>query len=151
MNYASSAYQGQKDAVLALYRRGRPVFDINPYPSPEKLEKALEGQSAGYAVSVTIPPADAFGEQDESLITSIPKSQFPPGVKVGGTLAGTDNDGHEHQFTVMKIKGDTVMLDGNHPLAGQTLKFELKVLDVRAASEEEIAHGHAHGDHGHHH
>lgn len=115
------------------------------------IEKALEGQSAGYAVSVTIQPADAFGEQDESLITSIPKSQFPPGVKIGGTLAGTDNDGNEHQFTVTKIKGDTVMLDGNHPLAGQTLKFELKVLDVRAASEEEIAHGHAHGDHGHHH
>ena len=115
------------------------------------IENALEGQSAGYAVSLSIPPADAFGEHDESLITSIPKSQFPPGVKVGGTLAGTDNDGNEHQFTVMKIKGDTVLLDGNHPLAGQTLKFDLKVLEVRAATEEEITHGHAHGDHGHQH
>lgn len=115
------------------------------------IEKALEGREAGFSGSFTIEPADAFGEHDESLVTSIPKSQFPPGVKVGGTLAGTDNDGNEHQFTVMKIKGDTVLLDGNHPLAGQTLKFDLTVLEVRVASEEEVAHGHAHGAHGHHH
>jgi FKBP-type peptidyl-prolyl cis-trans isomerase SlyD len=89
--------------------------------------------------------------RDESLVTSIPKSQFPPGVKVGGTIQGRDDQGETHTFTVMKIKGDTVHLDGNHPLAGQTMHFTVKVLDVRAASDEEVAHGHAHGAHGHHH
>jgi len=115
------------------------------------IEKALEGQSAGYETSVTLAPEDAFGERDESLVTTIPKTQFPPGVKVGGQLRGTDDQGREAVFTVVKIKGPQVHLDGNHPLAGQSLKFQLKVLDVRAASPEEIAHGHAHGAHGHHH
>jgi FKBP-type peptidyl-prolyl cis-trans isomerase SlyD len=115
------------------------------------LEKALEGQTTGHEASVTLAPADAFGERDESLVTTIPKTQFPPGVKVGGQLNGTDDQGHQVTFTVVKIKGQEVHLDGNHPLAGQTLQFDLKVLDVRAASAEEVAHGHAHGDHGHHH
>ncbi len=115
------------------------------------IENALEGQEAGYQTTVTLAPADAFGERDEELVTTIPKSQFPPGVKKGGQLQGRDNDGNEQMFTVVKIKGDTVHLDGNHPYAGQSLKFQLKVLEVRAASEEEVAHGHAHGEHGHHH
>ena len=115
------------------------------------IEKALEGQEAGYQVTLDIPPEDAFGVHDQSLITTIPKSEFPPGVKVGGQLEGHDEQGRRAVFTVMKIKGDTVHLDGNHPLAGQTLTFQLKVLDVKAATPDEIAHGHAHGAHGHHH
>ena len=115
------------------------------------IEKALEGQEKGFQTTVTLPPADAFGERDESLVTSIPKSEFPPGVKVGGQLQGHDDQGRQQVFTVTKIKGPTVMLDGNHPLAGETLTFALKVIDVQAASAEEIAHGHAHGAHGHHH
>ncbi|MDO9167464.1 peptidylprolyl isomerase, partial [Rhodoferax sp.] len=81
----------------------------------------------------------------------IPKTQFPPGVKVGGQLEGRGEDGHAHVFTVMKIKGDKVMLDGNHPLAGKALRFAVTVMEVRAATEEEIAHKHVHGEHGHHH
>jgi FKBP-type peptidyl-prolyl cis-trans isomerase SlyD len=115
------------------------------------IEKTLEGQEAGYQTTVTLAPADAFGERDESLVTTIPRSEFPPGVKVGGQLQGRDPQGQEQVFTVTKIKGPVVHLDGNHPLAGQTLRFTLKVLEVRAASAEEIAHGHAHGAHGHHH
>lgn len=115
------------------------------------IEKALEGQEAGYETTLNIPPADAFGERDESLVTTIPKTQFPPGIKVGGQLEGRDDQGRQQVFTVVKIKGPEVHLDGNHPLAGQTLKFQLKVLEVRAASQEEVAHGHAHGAHGHHH
>ncbi len=115
------------------------------------IEKALEGQTAGFQTTLRLAPADAFGERDESLLTTIPKHQFPPGVKVGGQLSGRDDQGNEQAFTVVKIKGDTVHLDGNHPLAGQTLTFSLKVLEVRAASAEEIQHGHAHGAHGHHH
>ena len=116
-----------------------------------KLEEALEGQLAGYQVMLQLQAQDAFGLRDESLLRSLPKTQFPPGVKVGGQLEGRGDDGQVQVFNVMKIKGDTVLLDGNHPLAGKELRFDVKVLDVRAASEEEIAHQHVHGEHGHHH
>lgn len=116
-----------------------------------KIEAALEGQEPGYQVTLTLSPEDAFGVRDESLVRTIPKSEFPPGVKVGGQLQGRGDDGNERVFHVMKIKGPTVHLDGNHPLAGQTLRFTVKVIDVRAASAEEIAHRHVHGEHGHHH
>lgn len=116
-----------------------------------KIEEALEGKDAGFQVTLDLQPLDAFGLRDESLLQTIPKSQFPPGVKIGGQLEGRGEDGSEHIFNVVKIKGDTVMLDGNHPLAGKALRFQVKVLDVRAATEEEIAHRHVHGEHGHHH
>ena len=116
-----------------------------------KIEEALDGKEAGYEVTLQLEPADAFGVRDESLLRVIPKSEFPPGVKVGGQLEGRTDDGQPHVFHVMKIKGHEVHLDGNHPLAGKALKFQLKVTGVRAASEEEIHHGHVHGEHGHHH
>jgi FKBP-type peptidyl-prolyl cis-trans isomerase SlyD len=115
------------------------------------IEKALEGQEKGFAATLVLQPEDAFGLRDESLVTSIAKKDFPAGVKVGGQLQGVDDQGREQVFTVTKIKGDTVLLDGNHPLAGQVLRFALKVVDVQAASADEVAHGHAHGAHGHHH
>ena len=116
-----------------------------------KIEAALDGRMAGYEVTLHLQPADAFGLRDESLARSIPKLEFPPGIKVGGQLQGRNEDGSEQVFTVMKIKGDTVLLDGNHPLAGRELRFGLKVTAVRAATAEEIQHRHVHGAHGHHH
>jgi FKBP-type peptidyl-prolyl cis-trans isomerase SlyD len=116
-----------------------------------KIEEALEGQEKGYQVTLDLQPQDAFGVRDESLLRTLPKKQFPPGVKVGGQLEGHGEDGHMMVFNVMKIKGDTVLLDGNHALAGKALRFAIKVLDVREASEEEIAHQHVHGAHGHQH
>lgn len=116
-----------------------------------KIETALEGQEVGFATTLNLVAADAFGERDESLVQTIPKSEFPPGVKVGGQLRGRTADGREQVFNVVKIKGDKVILDGNHPWAGQNLSLSLKVLDVRAASAEEVTHRHAHGAHGHHH
>jgi FKBP-type peptidyl-prolyl cis-trans isomerase SlyD len=116
-----------------------------------KIEQALEGQEAGYQTTLALAPEDAFGLRDESLVRTIPRSQFPPGVKVGGQLEGQGSDGRKQFFNVSKIKGDTVILDANHPLAGKALRFVIKVSDVRLASEEEIAHQHVHGEHGHHH
>ena len=116
-----------------------------------KVEEALDGQEVGFKGLVELSVDEAFGPRDEALLQSIPKSQFPPGVKVGGQIEGRDEQGHSRAFTVLKIKGDQVMLDGNHPLAGQALRFSVQVLEVRAASEEEVAHGHVHGAHGHHH
>jgi len=116
-----------------------------------KIEQALEGQKKGYQTVVALQPEDAFGLRDEKLLQTIPKTQFPPGVKVGGTLQGRDESGREQAFHVLKIKGDTVLLDGNHPMAGKALRFILSVTDVRVATAVEIAHGHVHGEHGHHH
>lgn len=111
-----------------------------------KLEAALEGQEAGYAATLAFSAEEAFGAYDPALALTIPKSEFPPGVKVGGQL----ERGGQH-YRVLKIKGPQVLLDANHPLAGQSLKLAVNVLEVRAASAEEIAHGHVHGAHGHHH
>ena len=116
-----------------------------------KMEEALEGQEAGYRCTLELAPEDAFGKRQDNLARTIPKSEFPPGVKVGGQLRGMTEDGQEQVFTVMKIKGDQVLLDANHPWADKSLRFTLQVTEVRAASAEEIAHGHVHGGHGHHH
>jgi FKBP-type peptidyl-prolyl cis-trans isomerase SlyD len=116
-----------------------------------KIEEALQGQERGFQTTLTLEPLDAFGLRDESLVQTIPKTQFPPGVKVGGQLEGRGDDGQTQVFTVTKIKGPVVVLDGNHPFAGKALRFSVTVMEVRAASEEEIAHKHVHGEHGHHH
>ena len=116
------------------------------------IEAALIDQEAGFAKNLDLSTEQAFGERDESLVRHIAKKDFPPGVKVGGQLEMREGDAGDFKlFHVAKIKGDTVILDGNHPLAGMALKIGIKLVSVRAASEEEIAHGHAHGDHGHHH
>ncbi|CAN5357457.1 peptidylprolyl isomerase [soil metagenome] len=116
-----------------------------------KLEAALQGQEAGFKTTLDLSPADAFGDLDDNLLRTIPKKDFPPGVKVGGSLQGMNDAGQEQIFTVVKIKGDQVLLDGNHPLAGKSLRVGVEVVSVRAATAEEIRHRHVHGEHGHHH
>jgi FKBP-type peptidyl-prolyl cis-trans isomerase SlyD len=116
-----------------------------------KIEEALDGHEVGYETTLHLQPEDAFGQRDEALVRVIPKSEFPPGVKVGGQLEGRTEDGQPRVFHVMKIKGPEVHLDGNHPLAGKALRFTIKVTGVRAATAEEIQHRHVHGEHGHHH
>ena len=120
----------------------------NSFP---KAEAALQGQAAGVATTLDLTPEDAFGQHDPALVRTIPKAEFPPGVKVGGRLQGAGADGQPQVFNVVKIKGAEVHLDGNHPLAGQALRFSCKVTAVRAASAEEITHRHVHGEHGHQH
>lgn len=117
----------------------------------DKIEEALQGQEKGFQTTLALEAKDAFGERDESLCLTIPKSDFPPGVKVGGYLERTDDNGQAQAYRVLKIKGPVVLLDGNHPYAGMALRFAITVTDVRAASAEEVAHRHAHGAHGHHH
>ena len=146
LSYTVTSLAGKPlDAGSLAYLHGG--YD-NLFP---KVEAALDGQAVGFATTLELPAADAFGERDESLVRTIPKAEFPPGVKVGGQLQGLGPDGQPQVFNVVKIKGPEVHLDGNHPLAGQALKFSCKVTDVRAASAEEIAHRHVHGAHGHQH
>lgn len=119
-----------------------------------KIEEALDGKSAGYETTIQVEPNDAFGEYDPELIKIEPRNRLPEPVEVGmqfeGTPEGNDSD-EPVIFTVTDVAEDKVVLDGNHPLAGMALRFTLNVSDVRSASEEEIAHGHVHGAHGHHH
>ena len=146
ITYKVTTPQGKPlDAGSLAYLHGG--YD-NIFP---KVEAALEGQAVGFSTAIDLAVEDAFGARDESLVRTIPKSEFPPGVKVGGQLQGVGNDGQPAVFNVVKIKGPEVHLDGNHPLAGQALKFSCKVTGVRAASAEEIAHRHVHGAHGHQH
>ena len=117
----------------------------------DKVEAALDGKSKGDTVTIDLAVEDGFGARDESLLRTIPKAEFPAGVKVGGQLRGSNDQGEPQVYNVVKIKGPVVLLDGNHPLAGKALRFTASVTEVRAATAEEIAHRHVHGGHGHHH
>ncbi len=115
------------------------------------LEASLEGKSAGESVRVTIPPEEAYGEWDEAKVLEIPKEQFSgvDEIKAGMEFSVHSSAG-EQIVTVSKVEGNTVMVDANHPLAGKTLNFDVKVVEVRTATDDEIQHGHAHGDGGAH-
>ena len=116
------------------------------------VEQALEGKVAGHACEVRLNPEDAFGEYEEELVRVEPRKLFPPNLKVGMQFEGSSEEsGDSRIYTVTDIAEDKVVVDGNHPLAGQTVVFSCTVTEVRAASKEELAHGHVHGAHGHHH
>ena len=115
-----------------------------------KLETALEGKSVGDIVEVRLEPGEAFGDYDDGFVTSEPLANLPEGVQVGMQLEGTGERG-THLVRITEIDEGVATLDGNHPLAGVTLMFSCTVSAVRAATPEEVAHGHAHGEGGHSH
>ena len=115
-----------------------------------KLEAALDGKTVGDSVQVQLEPEDAFGEYDDELVTSELLQNLPEGVLVGMQLEGTGEHG-THIMSVTEIEDGRAVLDGNHPLAGVTLVFSCTVSEVRAATAEGLAHGHAHGEGGHPH
>lgn len=116
------------------------------------LEKALEGKKSGDSLQVSIPPAEGYGVRDAALIQEVPRSAFGgiSKVEVGMQFQAESNYG-PRTVTVTQVTGDTVTVDGNHPLADETLHFNVQIVEVRAASEEELEHGHVHGAGGHHH
>jgi FKBP-type peptidyl-prolyl cis-trans isomerase SlyD len=116
------------------------------------LEKALENQETGFKGKVKIAPADAYGERVLELIQRVPRSQFQgtDTIEVGMQFE-TDSDNGPIVLTVTDVQPDVVVVDGNHPLAGVTLNFDVEITDVRAATQEELDHGHVHGEGGHHH
>lgn len=116
------------------------------------LEKELAGKQAGDAFRVTIPPSEAYGERDESLVTEVQKDLFEdPHELQPGMRFMADSDQGGHLVVVVEVGDETVTIDANEALAGVPLTFEVEVVDVRQASAEEIEHGHAHGPGGHHH
>jgi FKBP-type peptidyl-prolyl cis-trans isomerase SlyD len=117
------------------------------------VENALAGKQEGDSVKLKLQPVDAFGEYDAELVRVEPRDRFPSEIKIGMQFEGTANDDDDDLmiFTVTDVADDKVVVDGNHPLAGVALTFDATVVSVRAATKEEISHGHIHGPGGHHH
>ena len=115
-----------------------------------KVEEALNDKKVGDTVSVTLEPDDAFGDYDTGLMRIEPVDHLPPDVAVGGQLV-SEQDGNEVVWRITDIAEGKAVLDGNHELAGQRLRFDCRIVDIRPATQEEITHGHAHGAHGHSH
>ncbi len=119
-----------------------------------QVEEALEGKAEGYECKVRLNPEEAFGEYDASLVRVEPRNLFPATVAVGMQFEGQAEDDGEDEFTlytVTDVTDDKVVVDGNHPLADKILDFSCTVTGVRAATTEELTHGHVHGEGGHHH
>ena len=117
------------------------------------LEKALEGKAVGDELEISVEPEDAYGEYSAELVSTLSSSMFEgvDQLEVGMQFHASAPDGQMQIVTIRDLDGDDVTVDGNHPLAGQRLNFKVKVVAVRDASEEEVAHGHVHGEGGHQH
>jgi FKBP-type peptidyl-prolyl cis-trans isomerase SlyD len=116
------------------------------------LEGQLEGMAAGESKKVVVPPSQGYGEHDPRGLQEVPREMFPPDARLqaGMTISAQTADGDVIPITIREMKGDKVVVDLNHPMAGKTLHFDITVREVRAATDEEKEHGHAHGPGGAH-
>ena len=115
------------------------------------LESALDGKSIGDSISVTVPPENGYGERNDDATMEVPRGQMPDEeLELGMQFAAQDKDGNQQIVTLVEIGDEKVKLDANHPLAGQTLHFDVTVNDIRDAQQIELDHGHVH-DPNHHH
>ena len=136
-----SSYDG--DPVAYLHGHGNMIAGV---------EKALEGKAVGDEFTTTVAPEDGYGDIDEEAIQRIPTKHLQgSNTWVPGMVATVNTEQGERQVTVVKVGRFMVTVDTNHPLAGRTLTFAIKVESIRAATEEEVEHGHAHGVGGHQH
>jgi len=116
------------------------------------LEKALEGKAQGNRIEVSLVPEEGYGTRNEALVQRVPKRSLQGAGEIRkGMQFQAQTDEGMRLFTVTTVVGDMVTLDGNHPLADQTLHFDVEVVEVRDATAEELEHGHVHGAGGHHH
>jgi FKBP-type peptidyl-prolyl cis-trans isomerase SlyD len=142
---------GVVDSSTAPEREPLPYIHGNGNLIPG-LEEALEGKNPGERVQVTVPPEKGYGVRNEKLVAVFPRSAFGNAeVKVGSQFRTQAAGGTQSVVTITQIEGDEVTVDGNHPLAGIPLNFDVTIRDVRAATPEELSHGHVHGAGGHHH
>lgn len=138
------------NALLFLFGAGQMIPDF---------EKNLEGKKAGESFSFAIEAALAYGVKSDDQIAAIPATVFHDETgkfdaeyfKVGAVIPMSDNEGNRLRGTILEVSEEIVKMDFNHPLAGTDLHFEGEILEVREATADEIAHGHAHGPGGHHH
>lgn len=117
------------------------------------LERQMVGHTVGDKFSAEVPPDEGYGERDESAAQAVPRSSFPDDVEIepGAQFTAEAPDGSLMPVWVTAVDATTVHIDRNHPLAGETLRFQIEVVSIRDATKEEIAHGHPHGPGGHHH
>jgi len=117
------------------------------------LEKELDGKLKGDAISVRVVPEEGYGERSDALTQTVSKNMFEgvDTIEVGMQFHAADEQGNTQMITVIGVEGDDITIDGNHPLAGVHLNFDVTVLEVRDASKEELEHGHVHGPGGHQH
>jgi FKBP-type peptidyl-prolyl cis-trans isomerase SlyD len=142
-----------KGDVLDSSAGGEPLAYIQGHGNlVPGLEKALEGKRGGNILEVTVPPAEGYGMRDEALVQRVSKRSLKGSGEIRkGMQFQARTDQGLRLFTVTGVIGDMVSLDGNHPLADQTLHFDIEVVEVRPATAEELEHGHVHGAGGHHH
>ena len=117
------------------------------------LEEALAGMAVGDETAVTLEPEDGYGDYDPEAFEEVPADQFPAteNLEPGMPIGVQDASGEMYQAFIAEVRPDTIVLDFNHPLAGETLRFQVKVIDGRAATAEELEHGHTHDGDGHEH
>mgnify|MGYP000568947983 CR=1 FL=1 len=140
-------------AVIDTSKGGEPLAYIhgmnNIIPG---LENALAGKQAGDSLTVSVQPGEGYGERNDAMQQDVPREMFDGAddIQVGMQFHASDGD-RTHVVTVVGMSDTHITVDGNHPLAGQTLNFDVTIVDVRDATAEEMEHGHVHGPGGHHH
>lgn len=150
-HYTLSDKGGQ---VLDSSQGGQPLVYLHGYSQiVPGLENALVGKAVGSAFKVAVEPAEGYGERNEQMVITLPRSQgnLPADIEVGFVVELVSPEGDEIPARVVKLTEADITLDANHPLAGETLYFDIELTDVRAATKAEIEHGHVHGPGGHHH
>jgi FKBP-type peptidyl-prolyl cis-trans isomerase SlyD len=147
------ALRDESGATIESSRGGEPLEYLHGYGQlVPGLEKFLDGSTAGLATTVTVAPADAYGEKDPQAVIRAPRADFPEDLELApGVEVQAETPDGPITFMVVALEGDEAVLDANHRLAGMTLTFDVEVVDVREATKEEIAHGHVHGPGGHGH
>ena len=150
IDYTVKDEQGQ---VMDSSEGGAPLVYLHGFQNViPGLEKALEGKNTGDSVTADVPPSEAYGEYQEQAVQQVPAAAFEgvDDIQPGMAFTAQTEQGPVN-IVVTAVEGDTVTVDGNHPLAGKTLTFEVTIKDVRDATAEEIEHSHVHGEGGHQH
>ena len=135
------------------HSQGGPLADLHGAGNISPgLENALLGKTVGEKFTVTVPAAEGYGEYNPELVQEVPAQMFQgvDNIQAGMQFQAQTDDGVQI-VTVKAVEGENVIVDANFPLAGQDLTFEVEIVEIRDATEEELQHGHAHGAGGHHH
>ena len=148
----NSTLKDDAAAVIDSSSAGEPLAYLHGHGNlVPGLERELEGKNSGEKLTIKVTPADGYGEHSKQLIQKVPRRSLKgiAEITVGMRLNAQTEQG-PRAVTVTAVTGDMVTIDGNHPLAGKNLNFDIDLVDVRDATEEELAHGHVHGPGGHH-
>ncbi len=146
--YFNYTLTDETGAVIDQSPEGQPLAYLHGHKNIiTGLEKELEGKSAGEQFIVTIEPKDAYGEYEPQAVQEIPREKFQgvDNIEVGMEFESLIADGGKIRVRVIDVTDGTVIVDANYPLAGKTLTFDVEIVEVRSATEEELAHGHIHG------